>query len=319
MSMKKNNYLILSAFFATCLGSNAFSQAEPAYEQYQFNQLVLNPAYAGSKNSFETNFFLHRQDIKMPGAPSTESVTFHAPVASQKLGLGLKFYHDHIGVTDKYLFGFDFAYQMYLGEGVLSAGLELSLSNYSVNFSKLDAFQNGDPTFTNEPVNILTPNAGLGVYYRNDKFYMGFASLNIVEDQNDTTQELTSLQSYEQSRHYNFHVGGLIDAGDHLTLKPGALLKYTYGGPAQIDLNLHFIIEESFWVGLGYKTNNSMSVMAEYVLNYDKTLSGNEFSFGYAYNFLLDDLAPYLGPTHEIFLGYRFNKHNTRVRSPRFF
>ena len=172
MSMKKNKYLILSTFLIAGICSRVSAQSEPAYEQYHFNQLILNPAYAGSKNSFETNFFLHRQDIKIPGAPSTESVTFHAPLASQKLGLGLKFYHDHIGVTDKYLFGFDFAYQMYLGEGVLSAGLELSLSNYSVNFSKLDAFQNGDPTFTNEPINIITPNAGLGVYYRNDNFYM---------------------------------------------------------------------------------------------------------------------------------------------------
>ena len=319
MSMKKNKYLILSTFLIACTFTRAFAQSEPAFEQYHFNQLVLNPAYAGSKNSLETNFFLHRQDIKVPGAPSTESFTFHAPVASQKLGLGVKFYHDHIGVTDKYLLGFDFAYQMYLGEGVLSAGLELSLTNYNVNFSKLDAFQNGDPTFTNEPVNIISPNAGLGIYYRNEHFYMGFSSLNLVEVQNDTTNGESSLQSYEQNRHFNFHTGALISAGKHLTLKPGALVKYTYGGPVQLDLNLHFIIDNSFWVGAGYKTNNSMSVMAEYVLNYDKTLSGNEFSFGYAYNFLLDDLAPYLGPTHEIFLGYRFNKHNTRVRSPRFF
>jgi len=321
MKMKTylNRWILTTGMFCTSMA--AFAQSLPAFEQYHFNQFVLNPAYAGSKNTFETNFFLHRQDVKIDGGPSTESFTFHAPVANQKLGIGFKFYHDQIGVTEKISFGFDAAYKMYLGEGALSAGLELSMSNYQFNYSTLDAFETGDPTFTGEPVNVITPNAGIGVYYNNDIFYLGASVINIAEDKDNTGEDGSSsaLEITEQTRHYFIHSGVLIKATDNLSLKPHALMKYAYGGPMQMDLNMDLIFYNTFWTGVAIKTNKSMSLMAQYVLDYDKTLSANEFSFGYAYNFLLDDRQTYFGPTHEIFFAYRFDKHNTKIRSPRFF
>lgn len=48
---KLRNIVLLFLLIAISLSKNAFAQQDPQYSQYMFNQMVLNPAYAGSKDA----------------------------------------------------------------------------------------------------------------------------------------------------------------------------------------------------------------------------------------------------------------------------
>ena len=172
--MRKNLLYILLLITNFLITSVLFAQDQPVYNQYQYNQLVFNPAYAGSRNALETSFFLHRQSVSIPGAPSTESFTVHSPLASDKVGLGLKIFHDNIGVTNTTFFGLDYAYRAHVSANLVAAfGLEASISNFSVNYSLLDGYNSGDPTFTTNIEDFWKPNFSAGLYLQSENYYFG--------------------------------------------------------------------------------------------------------------------------------------------------
>jgi len=74
-----------------------FAQQDPQYSQYMFNQLVINPAYAGSREAISSVIDLRQQWISMPGAPTTANISVHAPLKFESMGAGGHLVYDKIG------------------------------------------------------------------------------------------------------------------------------------------------------------------------------------------------------------------------------
>ena len=90
---------ILTLVLAVLGCSNLFAQQEVMVSQYMFNQLFLNPAYAGS-HPYMSSSLLHRsQWLKVEGAPRTSMMAVDAPLMKGKMGAGLSIVHDQIGVS----------------------------------------------------------------------------------------------------------------------------------------------------------------------------------------------------------------------------
>lgn len=298
------------------------AQTQPLYNQYQFNQLAINPAYAGSKNALETSFFLHRQTVKINGAPSTESFTIHAPIASDKVGLGLKVFHDKYGVTNTTYIGVDYAYRIHINSNLAASfGLEASIANYSINYFELDAFNAGDPAFTETAESYFSPNFGAGAYLHSDKFYCGISSISLLgfDDVKSTAKDSVYDETFEQTKHIYATAGAMLEVTDNFSVMPDFLLKVANFAPAQLDINLSFIFYNSLLVGGGYRTNKSFTFVAEYMIDIENTLFSHEAGIGYSFNSTTGFESSFLGPSHEIFIVYRFNKYNTSIKNPRFF
>lgn len=298
-------------------------QIEPSFEQYHFNQLIFNPAYAGQRGDLEIATFGRRQWVDIDDAPSTESVTVNTQLANGKIGLAGKLLHDNVGVSDKYTFALDYAYRMYTGNGVLAIGLELAASQYNLNYSKLDAFQNGDPAFTGVPEQLHSFNAGAGIWFQNDVWFAG-ASVPQLIAYNDNIAAgvdsvLNNLNLFDQQRNYFVTTGVLIWAGDNLSFKPYVLARYDGATPVVIDNTLSLIFADAFWLGGTYRTDGSISIMAQYLLDAGNSLQDQWMGIGYAYNQRLDAFSSVFGPTHELFVSFHLDKRTTRFTSPRFF
>ena len=320
--MRRNTRNFLFLMMLMVVPGMLRAQQDPFYDQYQFNQLAFNPAYAGSKNALETSFFIHRQAVNILGAPSSESFTVHSPMANDKVGLGLKVYHDRIGVTNNTFFGLDYAYRAHINNNLVAAfGIEASLLNYSVDYAQLDGFNSGDPTFTNAKDSYIKPNFSAGFYLQSDVFYLGLSSVGLLSSGSDDNKIVDSLydETFDQSNHIYINGGALLRASDNFAVKPNFLFKRTTNAPAQADLNVDFILYNTLLVGAGYRTNKSFSITAEYLFETDNLLTHHEFGLGYSYNTMMGDDAVFLSPSHEIYLLYRFHKHNTNIKNPRFF
>ncbi|MEZ5013997.1 MAG: type IX secretion system membrane protein PorP/SprF [Chitinophagales bacterium] len=319
MSRKKMLYHWMVAGMLFSAGQ-LHAQTQPLFDQYQFNQMIFNPAYCGSRQALETSFFLHRQSVRMDGAPSTESLTAHMPLFNDKVGLGIKAFHDNIGVTNKEYFAIDYAYRMHLNNDlVFSIGLEGSITNYNVRYTDLEAYATGDPAFSGNE-SFWVPNAGAGIYFAGAKYYIGLSSLGLLA-QDAYTGEIpdTSVVSFEQIRHIYLTTGFLIDITDKVALKPSFLLKLSEYTPAQLDANLGVVFNNTFMLGGGYRTNGSVSVTGEYILHAGNGIKDHEFGLGYSFNTMLGNASTYFGPSHEVYIVYRFYNQHPDIKNPRFF
>ena len=72
------------------------AQQDPQYNMYQFNQLVINPAYAGARDALQVIGAHRQQWLGFPGAPVTTCLSIHSPVLRQKLGVVLTLVTDVI-------------------------------------------------------------------------------------------------------------------------------------------------------------------------------------------------------------------------------
>jgi type IX secretion system PorP/SprF family membrane protein len=79
---------IITILFLT-LNTVAFSQQDPQYTQYMYNQAIINPAYAGSNESLSLVSLYRNQWTGFEGAPKTLTVSAHTPSGKIQLLVSL--------------------------------------------------------------------------------------------------------------------------------------------------------------------------------------------------------------------------------------
>ena len=93
-----------------------YSQQDSQYTQYMYNTPLINPAYAGSRETI-TAFLLHRnQWVGLDGAPVTNNFSINMPVGDSNFGVGLNFVNDEIGPVAENQISVDLAYFIQISE-----------------------------------------------------------------------------------------------------------------------------------------------------------------------------------------------------------
>ena len=302
---------IIAALLAL-VSFSAQAQQDPQYTNYMYNTININPAYAGSRGALSI-FGLHRtQWVGLEGAPQTNSFSVNTPIADSKVGLGVSFINDKLGVMDENTISVDFSYTLDLGgrnTNKLSFGLKGSANMLNVAYSKLLNYNPNDPQFAQDINGQFTPNIGAGVYWHNERSYLGASVPNFLE----TTRYNDNLQSTMRQRmHYYFMGGHVFDINPTLKFKPAFLLKAVNGAPLQADITANFLIHDKFTLGAAYRWDAAWSALAGFQIT-------DGLFIGYSYDGETTKLAKYNNGSHEIFLRFElFNKYR-RVNSPRFF
>jgi type IX secretion system PorP/SprF family membrane protein len=307
--MKKVILLCIASF--TCF--QLYGQQGPLMSHYMFNGLLLNPAYAGSKEYVSTTMLYRTQWVGMEGAPVTYSGSVHGLLKKKKLGLGALLQQDKIGVTKQTDLYSMLSYHLPMGMGKLSVGLQAGVSNFSSEVVKLTYWDPGDKVFEFNTFSNLLPNAGLGAYYYRELFYAGLSAPFLVSyNPNESASLETNNAVHKQSRRFFATVGGVIETEGEIKFKPSALVRYEANAPVQFDVNLNMLINDIFWIGASYRSQEAIVVLLEYQIS-------RKFRFGYSYDYTLGELGNYNSGSHEIMVGYDFGFAVTKMKSPRYF
>jgi len=291
------------------------AQQDAQYTQYMYNTIVVNPAYAGSRQAMSI-FALHRnQWVGVDGAPVTNSFSVNTPINESKVGLGLSVVNDKIGISTENNIAADFSYTIPASERYkLSFGLKASANLLSLDFSKL-SYQPGDPNLYQENIdNKFSPNIGVGFYLHSDNSYIGISAPYLIETKHFDDSGNSSSSSHIAKEKINYYLiaGYVFDLSPSLKLKPSLETKYVQGAPLQVDVSANFMINEKFVAGLAYRWSAAMSVMAGFQ-------ASDSWFIGYGYDFDTTEFAKYNSGSHEIFLRFElFNKYD-KIISPRFF
>lgn len=291
----------------------SYAQQDAQFSNYMYNTLSFNPAYAGSRGTTSIYLSQRKQWVGLEGAPSTNSLSYHSPLGSSNVGIGLSLLNDAIGPVEENLISLDISYSIQTSyDSQLAFGLRASAHMLNVDFTQLNIFNPSDVLAQSNINNRVSPNIGFGMFWYSDKSYVGFSIPNLLETSHINKGLNSSVSSISKERlHYHFTAGHVFNISQDILFKPAILTKIVSGAPFQLDLSSNFQIYDKFTIGASYRLDAAVSFLGGFQIN-------RNWLLGYAYDFDTNNLSTYNSGSHEVFLRYEVFRSN-RVRSPRFF
>jgi type IX secretion system PorP/SprF family membrane protein len=290
------------------------AQQDPMYSQYQFNALVVNPAYAGSRGMMSMMALSRRQWVGFEGAPSTQTFTMHTPFAYRNVSLGLSVIHDQLSPVSQSAFFGDYAYAFNIGlQARLSMGLKGGVSRVVTNMSTLSPVPgSADPAYQDASESRWLPNFGFGVYAYHPRYFIGVSVPKLMENDLSAEQKNQAILSGREVRHYFFMGGGVFSLNSDWMLKPSFMARLAEAAPVSVDLNVNVLYRNRIWSGVMFRPGSAYGGVMQLQLT-------DQWRIGYAVEFATSDLRQYTNGTHELMLGYELNFRKGRVYNPRYF
>lgn len=289
---------------------DSYAQQNPHYTQYMYNMNVVNPAYAGSKESISFGALYRKQWVNIDDAPTTFTFSGHAPVGSN-VGLGLSVISDKIGpVTEQNVFG-DFSYTLKLNEtDRLAFGIKAGVSFHQVGLRDIQSTlpDPSDGVF-GEDINDATLNIGAGIFYYSDKYYVALSVPNMAKSAH---LDYNGREYGSDVSHYFLTGGYVFDLSYELKFKPSFMLKSAFNVTPSLDASANFLYMEKIELGATYRLEDSFGAMVNFAIT-------PELRIGYAYDHIVSNLKISTPSSHEFIILYDLFTAKKASRSPRFF
>ena len=305
----KNSLLkkLVIIFLISFISKQGFSQNQPMYSQYMFNMMSANPAYAGSRGAISLNYFGRAQWSGIAGSPTTNAISIDGSTLNGKFGLGVQLYNDKIGVYSNNVSNFMFSTRVRVSDnGILSGGIQLGMMNSRIDFTSIQNVYDGNDKVFQENMNKWSSIFGAGLFYNNDKFYVGLSTPNL----------LNTVDVYSKNPKNNSQIflasGYVFDIDEDFKFKPSTLIKMSSGAPVEFDINANVWYKNIFGVGAALRTGDAYVGMAEVQVT-------KQLRIGYAYDYTISALKTIAGSSNEVMLRYEFGKESKNVKSTRYF
>ncbi len=303
MMLKKISCLLISLFAVDYL----YAQQDAQYSLYVFNQIAINPAYAGTRDVLSSSLIYRNQWASMPqGAPSTAAFSIQTPLHNKKIGVGAEMFSDKIGPKISNGILLSYAYRLRLGKGQLALGLKMGMINYIFDWTKIDYKDKDDNYNTQNRSSKFTGSADFGWYYYTRSFYWGmsFTHINhgkITEIGNDFTQ---------QAVHFFMPIGKSFQVGN-VIINPTYILKKATNSPATSDFGVNVLLKEKWWIGISFRRQYGTVFLTQYQIK-------EKLKIGYSYDYGTNKMGRIGGVSHEIMISYIINNPGSKTASPRY-
>jgi type IX secretion system PorP/SprF family membrane protein len=297
------NYYMMKRIFKTLIWLlmplNLSGQLTPVTNQYVLNPLTINPAYAGNRGALNIAAFYRRQWVGISGAPETITLSIDAPLLDSKLGLGLIFTNDKIGVTKETAFISNYSYKINMGEGNFSLGLGAGLITTNTAWSDLVVLDQGDEHYLVDSRVFVVPVFNFGAYYSHQNYFVGLSVPKLLDYKFDFDKNKYTLRFDPGQYYYLFNGGYSFTLSPKIKFFPTTLISYSPGEKLLIDINTYFNLYDRFWTGVSFRNNRSVTVLFQFAVN-------NQLRVAYNYDFDIGKLGRYSNGSHEIMLRYEF-------------
>lgn len=287
----------------------------PVYSQYIHNGLMINPAYAGSREALTATLSYRMQWMGIADAPRLQTISLHTPMKNDRVALGLNARFMQYGITRSSGIYAIYAYNIRLAKGKLSFGLKAGVDMTNMDYKGLQGIDLSDPVLPADgKLTYVFPNVGAGVYYYSNRLFAGFSVPSFLfyrSTGGGNTQAYHSFSEYD----FIFSAGGLITFSQNFKFKPSALLDlslYNTKKINQLDLNGNFIIADLVWVGASWRTS-------EQVITWHLQVNvGQQLMVGFSYDYPAGRMNSYSKGSSEIILRYEFGS-KVSASNPRYF
>ncbi len=263
--MKKT---VLALLFCTIV-FRSFSQQDPLYSQYFNNPMLINPAFAGSKERLYLGAAFRAQWAGINGGPVSYNFNGHIALAGNKVGLGVAALQDQLGDIRNTSLGTSYSYRVKLkNTTTFSFGMQTGFTRFTSNLNGVTV-QPGDPNFL--PFTETKFNAGVGLLLQSEHYMLSLSVPRMLPS--TVSQGGQNIQVYGQN--YYFYGSYFFYLRSNLQFKPSALLRATAGAPISADVNANLVFNKLYTAGVFTRKLNTYGVLLQMV-------AGN-FRFGYVF------------------------------------
>jgi type IX secretion system PorP/SprF family membrane protein len=296
----------------SCLSLVGYAQQIPLYSNYFFTPFVYNPALSGSEGVTSLTLLHRRQWSDVQGAPETSALALNGSLNEAKVGWSIYGFTDVTDIVQRMGAYGNYAYRLRLADNAtLSFGLGAGYLRNDIDVSSVRVQDGAEPiiTITNDRRGTFDLNTGVNLQIAD--FNIGFAVPQLIGGSIEYNTDYRTPVNYSLIRHYlaNARYDFKFD-GDKMVLSPNVMVRVAENVPFQLDAGVLFSLKEYGYLGAMFRSD--YAVTANVGLNLTE-----EITFGYAYDFSLNEFGPSLGTSHEFMLTYRFgsNKRNERLEN----
>lgn len=276
---------------------------------YELQTIFHNPAMAGNQTSDLIGVSYRKQWTGISGAPRTATAFGSIDIPKSLVGIGGYIYSDQTGPTSRNGIQLAFAKHLPVDDkgGRFTLGIETRFFQFALDRDKISSIAN-DPAIANA-TNKTKFDVGFGLAYNSKNFQFGMSVAQLVQSKLDFySGNLTTNAEARLYRHFYMHSLYRINAGGGTLIVPNFLMVYL-PQVKRSEVQMGARIERPlFWVGAGYRINQSYMLTAG--------INANEkFSIGYSFDDYTSPLSTFDGGAggHEVILKYRFKQKKTYV------
>jgi type IX secretion system PorP/SprF family membrane protein len=290
---------LLFVMLVLLAGIKTYAQQDPMYTQFMDNLLVVNPGYAGARDTGNFLLVSRNQWVSVADAPVTNSFSYNTRFKEQNFGLGFSVMYDKIGPQKQTGVYFDYSYFLKVSDNFkLGLGLKGGVSFYRAALTELITID-PDPIYTQDIYKNFLPNIGVGGYLYSDKVYFGLSIPKLIE--NTITREDYQTNYVNKEEIHVYLVGGYnFDFNSDFQMKNNAMFRYVKNAPISVQATALAGFRERFWLGGMVRFGDAFGIVAQFQAT-------QRILIGYSYDITTSELNVFSNGTHEIMFGYDLN------------
>ena len=255
--MKRTIIITVIAFTLLLSTTKSEAQQDPNFTLYNFNMNIINPAFAGIKDSPELNLVYRNQYLGIDDAPRTISMAYSKPMG-KNIGLGISVINDRVFVLTETDIAIDISYRLQVGEATnLYFGLKAGGGFTNIDLTRANA--PGQDLLFAENQDFFNPHVGAGINIQNEKFYISISTPNFLRGERYTKQGNIPTAAVDQS---HFYMGGGYNftLNENLVLTPRVMMRTVKGAPTSYDVGASLDIQEKFLAGVNYRVDEMVAI-----------------------------------------------------------
>jgi type IX secretion system PorP/SprF family membrane protein len=290
-----------------CLGLSVRSQQVGMASHAFYKPMINNPAYTGKSENVNAMLISRSQWTGFRGAPQLNLLTIDGSLMEEKAGIGLSFISDKKGLNKRAGGYLNYAYRVKINDNSsLRFGIALGVIDHTIDYTDALVENSSDPFLfgSTEHKTAFDANAGLVLILK--EFELGVSAPQLFGNKISYVDNKSTRANYLQTRHYlaSLKYGFLIAKEKKIYIVPQALVRIVPNSPFQYEGTINLDWRDKLWIGATYKSNYALVAHAGVCLY-------KQLSIGYAYDFIMGDLANYSGISHEIMVSFKFGKNKS--------
>lgn len=234
---------------------------------------AFNPAMTALGETLNVGAFYRQQWMGFDNAPRTAIAFGQVPLIYKNMSIGAYILHDEANLISSDEFTLTYSYKFQLGlsdNDQLSIGILANMKQLRFDGSNAIANSQNDLALSGENLSAGKPNFGAGIFYTTNQdmynnednaVFFGIGSSQLLSSKNN----FSTNTLYTKELHANAYLGAKF-VQNYLFFEPSVWVNYATNSPVHATFSLHAEMEDTFWAGLAYQTDNSLSLQAGVIL-----------------------------------------------------
>lgn len=317
--MKKNYrfYKILLLLITSFFVETKAQETLPLYQQYLVDgDFLFNPALLGKTDDVVLNLNYQKQFSQLSESPNVQSIGLHANVFD-RVGAGISFFRDQNGPISSNGLMLGASYFIPITDeedrqDQFSFGIGTNLYNMNIDYTQLNAQQQGDQVLGENTNDIFLAYVNIGTTVKYRHF---FAGVSVVDIPISNTLPIDNGIEPSPTKFY-FNAGYDWHFIDAMYLTPSLMMNLNTNSSRIFDYNLMAtVFGEKNNVSAGISFRSAKSAVGSQNLGMSPIIKGRvgNFTFGAVYNFGVSELTENFGNSFMLSIGFNIeNFINTR-------